>query len=91
MRDIWRESPDLRPYTALVPGVNLDERNPARGVGARESSRFDFSAEDRIDDGQFNRVLWSAIKGRDVPYPGSRAATAPEWTTAGRVARAGGE
>ncbi|HWE41123.1 MAG TPA: bifunctional YncE family protein/alkaline phosphatase family protein [Gemmatimonadaceae bacterium] len=80
LRDIWRESPDLSPYTALVPAVSLDERNPARGVGARESSRFDFSAEDRIDDDQFNRVLWAVIKGPDVPYPGGRAARAPEWT-----------
>ena len=91
LRDIWRESPDLSPYTALVPGVSLDERTPARSVGTRESSRFDFSAEDRIDDDQFNRVLWAAIKGRDVPYPGGRAASAPEWATAGRATSAGRE
>ena len=80
LHDIWRDSPDVRPYTALVPGVSLDERNPAHGVGARESSHFDFSAEDRINDDQFNRVLWAAIKGKDVPFPGTRASSAPEWT-----------
>ena len=83
LRDIWRESPDLAPYTALVPSVSLDERTPARSVGTRESSRFDFSAEDRINDDQFNRVLWAAIKGKDVPYPGGRAASVPEWAAAG--------
>jgi len=86
LRDIWRDSPDPRPYTALVPAVSLDERTPARGVGTRQSSRFDFSAEDRIDDAQFNRVLWAAIKGERVPYPGGRAATAPEWAVLGRPA-----
>ena len=91
LRDIWRESPDLAPYTALVPSVSLDERTPARSVGTRESSHFDFSAEDRIDDDRFNRVLWAAIKGRDVPYPGGRAASAPEWATTARGARTGGE
>jgi YVTN family beta-propeller protein len=81
LRDIWRETPDVSPYSALVPAVSLDERTPAKSVGTRESSHFDFTAEDRIDDDRFNRVLWAAIKGADVPYPGSRAATAPDWAT----------
>jgi len=87
LRDIWRDSPDLTPYNALVPAVSLDERTPARSVGTRESSHLDFSAEDRINDDQFNRVLWVAIKGKSVPYPGGRAATAPEWAAAGGAAR----
>jgi hypothetical protein len=87
LRDIWRETPDLSPYTALVPAVSLDERTPAKSVGTRESSHFDFTAEDRIDDDRFNRVLWAAIKGADVPYPGGTAATAPEWTKRGSAQR----
>ena len=79
LRDIWRDSPDLTPYTALVPPVSLDERTPPRSAGTGASAKFDFSGEDRVDDGQFNRVLWAAIKGPNVPYPGGRAATAPEW------------
>jgi putative heme degradation protein len=79
LRDIWRDAPDLSAYTALVPSVPLDESTPARSVGTRESSHLDFSAEDRINDDQFNRVLWAAIKGAEVPYPGGRSATAPDW------------
>ena len=79
LRDIWRESPDLSPYATLIPAVALDERTPARSVGTRESTGLDFSAEDRINDDKFNRVLWAVIKGADVPYPGGRSATAPEW------------
>ena len=87
MRDIWREAPDLRPYSALVPGISLDERNAPRSAGSGASARLDFSAEDRVNDDLFNHILWTAIKGAGVPYPGARAASAPEWTRAARGAR----
>jgi YVTN family beta-propeller protein len=74
LRDIWREKPDLRPYVALVPSTRLDEKNPARGVGARESARLDFSSEDVAEEELFNRVLWRAIKG-DTPWPGTKRAS----------------
>ena len=31
------------------------------------SETFDFSAEDRVNDFQFNEVIWSAVKGLDSP------------------------
>ena len=79
LRDIWRSSPDARPYTALVPAVSLDERTPQHAAETDASARLDFTAEDRVADDLFNRVLWAAIKGPRVPYPGSSAASAPEW------------
>jgi hypothetical protein len=33
-----------------------------------------------VDDELFNRILWKAIKGEGVPYPGATRLTAPEWT-----------
>ncbi|MFL5563419.1 MAG: bifunctional YncE family protein/alkaline phosphatase family protein [Gemmatimonadaceae bacterium] len=84
LRDIWRDSPDLAPYLPLTPGVSLDERTPPRSAGTGASAHFDFRGEDRIDDDQFNRVLWVAIKGPNVPYPGGKAATAPDWARGGR-------
>jgi hypothetical protein len=83
LRDIWRETPDTRPYTALVPAASLDEVTPAHGAGTAASAHLDLSGEDRIDDDAFNRLLWLAIKGPGVPYPGARAATAPEWAAGG--------
>ncbi|HEX9106118.1 MAG TPA: alkaline phosphatase family protein, partial [Longimicrobiales bacterium] len=77
LRDAFGTTPDLRPYTALTPAVSLDERNPARGAGARESRRLDLRREDANDDDAFNRILWSAIKG-NRPYPGSTRAPALE-------------
>ena len=79
LRGVFAATPDLAPYTALTPAVTLDERNPRGGPGARESMRFDFRYEDLADDDRFNRVLWLAIKGDSIPYPGGHERTALEW------------
>ncbi len=70
LRDIWRTTPDLRPYSPLVPGVSLSDRNPSRGSGALDSRRLDLRKEDSADDETFNRILWATIKGPTLPYPG---------------------
>jgi len=72
LREIWRNEPDLRTYTALVPAVNLDEVNTPNTRNARESERLDLRFEDIADEELFNRILWRAIKGDAVPYPGTR-------------------
>jgi YVTN family beta-propeller protein len=68
---IFAYEPDPTPYTALVPDIPLDERNPSGTRGALESERLDLTQEDRSDDELFNRILWEAVKG-DAPYPGPR-------------------
>ncbi|MHB8838400.1 MAG: bifunctional YncE family protein/alkaline phosphatase family protein [Gemmatimonadaceae bacterium] len=72
LHDIWRKDPDLRPYTAIVPAVNLDEINPRNTRDARESARLDLRFEDIVDEELFNHILWRTIKGDAVPYPGTR-------------------
>ncbi|MDQ3809511.1 MAG: hypothetical protein M3336_04405 [Chloroflexota bacterium] len=76
LRDIWATAPDLRPYVAMTPAQSLTERNPNHGVGARESSRLDLAAADRIDDAAFNWLLWRVIKGSATPYPRPRRMSA---------------
>jgi hypothetical protein len=71
LRDIWRDEPDLRPWSALTPAVSLIEKNGWDTPEARESARLDLRIEDAADEDRFNRVLWRSVKG-DVPYPGSR-------------------
>ena len=70
-RGLFAGQPDVTPYTALTPSVPLTERNSVGGPGARESARLDFRFEDLADDDTFNHVLWLAIKGPGVPYPGT--------------------
>jgi hypothetical protein len=72
LREIWRKDPDVRPYVALVPAVNLDEVNPANTREARESARLDLRFEDVAEEELFNHILWRTIKGPAVPYPGTR-------------------
>jgi hypothetical protein len=78
LRDIWADSPDLRPYAALTPAQSLDEMNVRGTSDARESEKLDLSTEDAADEALFNRILWRTIKGRDVPYPEARRASARE-------------
>lgn len=61
-------TPDLRPYTALPPGVDLNERNPKGTALARRSDRLDWSEVDRADWGELNRILWEKYRP-GVPYP----------------------
>jgi len=74
LRGIFNSEPDLTPYTALTPAVDLNEKNPP-GKAADESAKLDLSRADAANDDAFNRILWRVIKGEDVPYPG--AARAP--------------
>ena len=68
LREIWSDTPDLRPWTTLTPGVDLAERNPANTPAARESATLDLRIEDVANEDAFNRILWRAMKG-DLPYP----------------------
>ncbi|MBI3790034.1 MAG: bifunctional YncE family protein/alkaline phosphatase family protein [Gemmatimonadetes bacterium] len=77
LREIWRDTPDLRPYTALVPITPLTELNPVQGPGARESRGFDLSREDAVPDEAGQRVLWQMLKP-GVPYPGTRRVSSQE-------------
>ena len=73
---MWRcftNKPDLSAYKALVPGVNLDDRNAAVDNDLqRRSDAFDMSHEDRVPDLEFNEVLWKIVKGEDSEMPAPR-------------------
>ncbi|HTS34819.1 MAG TPA: bifunctional YncE family protein/alkaline phosphatase family protein [Candidatus Solibacter sp.] len=62
LADMFAATPDLTPYSAMVPKVDLKEMNPAQSSAARMSEGLDFSAPDRIDDALFNRILWAMLK-----------------------------
>jgi len=69
---LWRcfsNSPDHPSFTVKPCSVSLDERNTARNKWQAKSDKFDFSKEDRINDSEFNEVIWKAVKGIDSPCP----------------------
>ncbi|HKP76878.1 MAG TPA: alkaline phosphatase family protein, partial [Longimicrobiaceae bacterium] len=72
LREVWADAPDLAPYSAITPDIPLDLRNPPNTALARASARLALDAEDEADEDLFNRILWAALKGPSVPYPGVR-------------------
>jgi len=73
LADVFSDKPDLSPWTPLVPQVDMNEMNPPLGESARMSEGLDFSAPDRVNDAQFNRLLWRVMKGEES-FPVIRAA-----------------
>src|SRR5215470_596086 len=71
LREIFDRKPDLTPYVALKPEQPLNELNPADGPTAKASLELNLDRVDAADEDAFNRILWSAIKGRQ-PYPGTK-------------------
>ncbi|MEO7043567.1 MAG: bifunctional YncE family protein/alkaline phosphatase family protein [Gemmatimonadaceae bacterium] len=82
LRSIWAAKPDMTPYVALTPQIDLNERNLRNTALAAASAKLDLSAEDRADENSFNRILWGAIKGPKVPYPGIVRVSGLEWRRA---------
>ncbi len=70
LHDIFAAKPDLEPYDALIPKVDLEEKNPSGTPAAKASERLDLR-RDAADEDAFNRILWSMLKGNE-PYPGVR-------------------
>jgi hypothetical protein len=79
LAEVFAAKADLARFSSLTPSVSLDEKNSSRSRASRASSRLDFEREDRVNEDTFNRVLWAAVKGEGVPYPGVRRAPAPVW------------
>jgi hypothetical protein len=67
LSDIFSPTPDLTPYTPIIPKQDLNEKNPPKTTAATLSEGLDLSAADRIDDQLYNRILWLMLKGEAPP------------------------
>jgi len=62
--------PNFAAYTALVPRIDMQARNPKSGSGAVASLQLDLSGVDRADPAKLNAILWNAMRpGQPVPAP----------------------
>ena len=59
-------------FVSLPSNINLDEKNMVINKWQQKSETFDFTNEDRAPDLEFSEVLWYAVKGEGVPFPGPR-------------------
>ena len=57
MRYAFKATPDLAPYDAQAPRIDVRRRNTKLAYGAEESARLDFSRPDAIAAGTLNRIL----------------------------------
>ncbi len=69
---LWRcldNNPDHPPFEVRPCNIDLNEKNVAENEWQRKSETFNFAKEDRINDADFNEVIWKAVKGTDSPCP----------------------
>jgi DNA-binding beta-propeller fold protein YncE len=71
LAEVFAPRPDLKPFDAITPKQDLNEKNAQNTAAARMSEGLDLSAPDRVDDWVYNRILWLMLKG-DAPYPAAR-------------------
>jgi hypothetical protein len=69
---LWRcfdDTPDHPPFSVRPCQVDLNDKNLDENKWQALSETFDFSLEDRVNDFDFNEVIWRAVKGLDSPCP----------------------
>jgi hypothetical protein len=69
---LWRclnSTAGHEPYKVRPISIDLNEKNIAENRWQEMSEKFDFTAEDKINDSEFNEVIWKAVKGLDSPCP----------------------
>lgn len=74
---MWRSfntAADSSGFKAVMPLVNINEKNTALNKWQRLSDSYNFAQEDAVPDMEFNEVLWYAVKGIAIPFPGPKRA-----------------
>lgn len=74
MWNSFTAQPQYTAFTALPANIDLTDRNTASNYWQRLSETFDLSKEDAAPDLEFSKVIWHAVKGLHVPFPGPRRA-----------------
>jgi len=76
MADCFTDKADFTPYKAIPNNIPLDQINPKllslsgdALYWAKKSMEQELDELDQIEEDTFNRIIWHAVKGYDVPYP----------------------
>jgi hypothetical protein len=68
----FQSRPVFKPYAAIPPQVDIDEKNPPNAYGAARSLEMTLGQADTSDDREYNEILWKAIKGVQAELPPRR-------------------
>ena len=63
---------NLTPFISLPSNINLNDKNVAVNKWQQKSETFNFAKEDSAPDLEFSEVIWHAVKGEFVKFPGPR-------------------
>lgn len=61
-------------FKAVLPLTDRNEKNTVSNEWQIKSDSYNFAIEDAVPDVEFNEVLWYAVKGTAVPFPGPKRA-----------------
>lgn len=65
----FTDTPDMTPYEALAPMIDVNEKNTMNAWGAKKSMEMDFSDYDRTPMFALNEIIWKSVKGADSEMP----------------------
>ena len=70
---MWRSFTPIANTESFISrpsSINFNDKNIAVNKWQQKSETFDFTNEDRAPDLEFSEVIWYAVKGESVPFPG---------------------
>jgi len=56
-------------FDVVPPQVDLNARNTAKSVGAKQSAKMDFDDYDEAPMRELNEIIWKSVRGADSPMP----------------------
>jgi YVTN family beta-propeller protein len=68
----FTDTPNLQPYSAIVPDQPLGELNTAASPMSAQSEAMDFTAEDRAPEQALNEAIWQSVRGSASTMPAPR-------------------
>jgi phospholipase C len=61
-------------FIAIMPTINLSEKNVASNYWQQKSESMNFAQEDAAPDDELNKILWVAMKGENTTIPSPKRA-----------------
>jgi len=61
--------PDLAPFAAIPPKIDISEMNDPRAWGAQDSAEMDLAEADRAPDLLLNEIVWRSVRGPNSKMP----------------------
>jgi YVTN family beta-propeller protein len=62
-------TPNLSPFKALPPRIDINEMNDPRAWGAKESAEMNLAEADRAPDLLLNEIVWRSVRGPNSKMP----------------------